>query len=135
MMIPCAKPVRQSALKEVGLVHVSMRVIHGRRSEEVELLVDSGAMYSLLPSRTWRRLGLRPERKMGFTLADGDHVERRVSQCVFSYGGLRVWSPVILGEKNDAALLGSVTLESMGLVLHPFERTLRPMRMILAAAH
>jgi predicted aspartyl protease len=118
----------------MGLVYVRMDVIHGRRAEEVEFLVDSGAIYSVLPSSTWRRLGLRPERKMDFVLADGEHVDRRVSQCVFAYEGLRVWSPVILGEKHDAALLGSVTLESLGLVLHPFERTLRPMRMILAAA-
>jgi len=41
---------------------------------------------------------------------------------------------VILGEGDDEALLGAVTLESLGLVLHPFERSLRPMRMMLARA-
>ena len=41
----------------------------------------------------------------------------------------RVHSPVILGEDDDAALLGVVTLEILGLVLHPFNRTLQPMRM------
>ena len=34
---------------------------------------------------------------------------------------------------NDAALLGTLTLESMGLVLDPFERTLRPARLRLGA--
>lgn len=38
----------------------------------------------------------------------------------------------MLGEANDDALLGVVTLENLGLVLNPFERTLRPMRMRLA---
>jgi hypothetical protein len=40
-------------------------------------------------------------------------------------------SPVILGERNDMALLGAVTLESLGLVLNPLERTLAPMSRLL----
>jgi len=36
-------------------------------------------------------------------------------------------------QARDEALIGTITLESMGLVLNPFERTLRPMRMRLAA--
>jgi hypothetical protein len=43
-------------------------------------------------------------------------------------------TPVILGEAGDEALLGAVTLEILGLVLHPFKRTLEPMRMMLARA-
>jgi hypothetical protein len=41
---------------------------------------------------------------------------------------------VVLGEPGDDALLGTVTLESLGLVLNPFDRTLLPMRARLAAA-
>ncbi len=40
-------------------------------------------------------------------------------------------SPVILGEPSDEALLGVVTLEILGLVFNPFNRTLQPMRMLL----
>ena len=35
-------------------------------------------------------------------------------------------------DAGDQALLGVVTLEILGLVLHPFKRTLEPMRMLLA---
>ena len=41
-------------------------------------------------------------------------------------------TPVILGEAGDEALLGAVTLEIFGLILHPFSRTLEPMRAMLA---
>ncbi|MBZ5630605.1 MAG: hypothetical protein LAO06_17250 [Acidobacteriia bacterium] len=41
-------------------------------------------------------------------------------------------TPVILGEPGDQALLGVVALEILGLVPHPFKRTLEPMRTILA---
>lgn len=50
------------------------------------------------------------------------------------YGFPRVQgTPVILGEKNDAALLGVITIEEFGLTFNPFERTLQPARMMLAA--
>jgi len=39
---------------------------------------------------------------------------------------------VIFGEAGDEALLGVVTLEILGLVLRPFNRTLQPARLLLA---
>jgi len=41
------------------------------RARDVRFLVDSGAIYSLLPEATWRVQRLRPERKVEFTLANG----------------------------------------------------------------
>ncbi len=58
--------------------------------------------------------------------------QRKVSECRFTFAGIDAVSPVVLGERHDEALLGTVTLENLGLVLNPFERTLRPMRMMLA---
>ena len=36
--------------------------------------------------------------------------------------------------RKDEALLGAVTLETLGLMLNPLSRTLQPMRMVLARA-
>jgi len=98
----------------------------------VRLLVDSGALYSVLPDSVWRALGLEATREMEFVLADGTTVVRKISHCMFAYAGIRAPSPVILGEPGDAALLGIVTLETLGLVLNPFDRTLHPIRARLA---
>jgi hypothetical protein len=38
-------------------------------------------------------------------------------------------SPVVFGEAEDVYLLGAVTLETLGFVLDPFRRELRPLRM------
>jgi predicted aspartyl protease len=105
----------------------------GGTAVTVRLLVDSGAVYSVLPDSVWRALGLEATREMEFVLADGTTVVRKVSHCMFAYAGVRAPSPVILGEPGDAALLGTVTLETLGLVLNPFDRTLHPMRARLAA--
>jgi clan AA aspartic protease len=117
----------------MGLVYVEMNVsAPGKTARAVRFLVDSGAAYSLLPHEVWKDLKLKPKRTLEFTLADGTTITRRVSECRFEFRGIDATSPVILGEERDEALLGVVTLENLGLVLHPFERTLSPMRMMLA---
>ena len=115
------------------MVHVDVEVsTSGGSGVPVRFLVDSGAVYSVLPRDVWMSLNLTPTRRMEFVLADGTVIERDVAHCFFSYEGVEAPSPVVLGESEDAALLGAVTLESMGLVLNPFTRKLRPMRARLA---
>ena len=101
------------------------------KKETVQFLVDSGATYSLLPQKVWKKIGLKPQRKLSFSLADGTSVERSVSEVFISLPQGEAHTPVILGEEGDEALLGVVTLEILGLVFNPFDRTLHPMRMLL----
>jgi aspartyl protease family protein len=117
----------------VGLTHVD-EVVTGPTgiTATVRFLVDSGATYTLLPHAVWTALGLAAKRSLTFTLADGTQVPREVSECHLSLPEGDRHTPVILGEPGDEALLGAVTLEILGLVLHPFKRTLEPMRMMLA---
>ncbi len=96
----------------------------------VQLLVDSGATYSLLPHDVWRALGLQVKRTLTIRLADGTPIERQVSECHIAIAGEEGHTPVILGEPGDKALLGVVTLENLGLVLDPFKRELQPMRLL-----
>ncbi len=109
-------------------------VARGPSGEEAEVtfLVDSGATYSLLPESVWRPIGLEATREMTFTLADGTRVERQISRCYLVLPQGEDYTPVILGEPGDEALLGVVTLEILGLVFNPFSRTLHPMRKMLA---
>jgi hypothetical protein len=41
-------------------------------------------------------------------------------------------SPVIFGAAGDSVLLGTVSLEALGLMLDPLKRELRPLPMMLA---
>lgn len=101
------------------------------KQETVSFLVDSGATYTVLPKKVWQAIGLKPSRKMLFSLADGSRVERAISEAYLVLPQGQAHSPVILGQKEDEALLGVVTLEILGLVFNPFDRTLHPMRMML----
>jgi clan AA aspartic protease len=109
-------------------------VVTGKKKKKatLEFLVDSGAVYTLLPEKAWKAIGLKCKRKMTFTLADGTKVERGISECHISLPQGEGRTPVILGEPGDEALLGAVTLEILGFVLNPFKRSLEPMRAMLA---
>jgi len=80
----------------------------------------------------WRALRLRPTRHVEFTLADGTAIKRSVSECRFEIRGESATSPVVLGEEDDGALMGAVTLETLGLMLNPLTREILPMRMALS---
>ncbi|MGH9362520.1 MAG: aspartyl protease family protein [Thermoanaerobaculia bacterium] len=101
------------------------------KTANVRFLVDSGAIYTLLPKDAWQAIELLPKRSASFTLADGTRIERQISECHITLPQGDGTSPVILGEEGDEPLLGAVTLEILGLVLNPFNRTLQPMRMLL----
>jgi clan AA aspartic protease len=100
------------------------------RSRPVKFLIDTGASYSLLPYDVWQEQ-LKPLDKLDFTLADGAVIERDVSECQIRINGDQRHWPVIFGIPGDEPLLGVVTLEILGLVLDPFQRTLRRMKLRL----
>lgn len=115
----------------MGLTYIEGEVTGPLSAERVKFLIDSGVTYSLLPLYVWKKNGLAPKRTLEFTLADGTAIKRGVSECHISLPQGEGHTPVILVEESDEALLGIVTLESLGLVLHPFNRTLQPMKMLL----
>ena len=101
------------------------------KSRSIHFLVDSGATYTVLPEDDWQSMNLIPKRSMVFTLADGSTIQRDISECHITLPQGDGQTPVVLGEPGDEALLGVVTLEILGLVLNPFNRTLQPMKILL----
>ena len=89
----------------------------GRR-KRVTLLVDRGATYTVLPAALLAELGVAPTRKVRLRLADNKVVEREL------VGGDR-------GGGEGVYLLGSVTMEQMGLTPDPVQKRLRPTEALL----
>jgi predicted aspartyl protease len=106
--------------------------LYPSRSQTIECLVDSGAIYSVVPGTLLRRLGIKPLGTEPFRLADGRRVRRQLGEATFSLDRRTRTSPVIFGRPRDQPLLGIVTLESLGLGLDPVSRKLKPIPLILA---
>ena len=114
----------------VGLTFVEASVTGPAGQRTLTFLLDSGASYSLLPHGIWNEIGLARIRSETFYLADGTPISREISECVIELPEVdderrRGHTPVILGEPGDVALLGVVTLENLGIVFNPFDRSLR----------
>lgn len=102
-------------------------------TEKLEFLIDSGAIYSVVPTEVLDKLGIKPITTQTFRLADGSKIVRKKGGAVFKYGDRIGVADVIFGEKGDSLLLGAFTLEALGLALDPLKRELIPLPMILAA--
>ena len=118
----------------MGLTHVDVEVANPARPTRhvrLRMLVDSGAAYSVVDAATLRKLGIRPRGTRRFILADGTDITRRIGVATFRFRGEEGGSTVIFGERGDAAILGVVTLEELGLILDPMRREIRPMPLTL----
>ena len=119
----------------MGITNAILKVKEHRKSTkvaDVNFLIDSGAIYSLVPGKILDELEIEPYKEMTFSLADGTKLNRKVCSAYFEYEGEGGPAPVVYGEEGDEPLLGATTLESLGLVLNPFTRTLHRMRMLMA---
>ncbi len=101
-------------------------------TETIEFLIDSGAVYSVVPTPILARLGIKPLTTQEFRLADGSVIARRKGVALFKHGDRIGGADVIFGEDGDSVLLGAFTLEALGLSLDPLRRELKPLPMILA---
>jgi len=99
---------------------------------KLEFLIDSGAIYSVVPSTVLRKLRIRPLGAEEFRLADGSKIVRKKGIALFRYGDRVGGADVIFGERGDSVLLGALTLEALGLSLDPLRRELRELPMVLA---
>jgi predicted aspartyl protease len=100
-------------------------------SVELDLLVDTRAMFSVVPASQLTKLGVSPARRMEFELADGSTIERDVGEVRFRYNGRSAISPVVFGGETDSAILGVVSMETLGLEVDPLRKILRPTKLIL----
>ena len=118
----------------MAITYVKIKIINPAdeaRHAELQCMVDSGAIYSVVPREVLKELGIQQHSKKSFTLANGEVVEREMGDAVFEYGGEKGASPVIFGEEGDSVLLGAVTLEALGLMLDPLRREIRPLPLML----
>jgi len=106
-------------------------VAQPKKTRTLEFIVDSGALYSVVPADVLEKLGVRPIKEQEFRLADGSTIKRKRGVALFRYKDYIGGSDVIFGERGDYTLLGAFSLESMGLSLDPLRRELRAIPMTL----
>ena len=120
----------------MGLTFVEIEVGRPEKPDAtrlVKFLVDSGAIFSVVPTPILEELDIRPLGEESFMLANGEKVVRKKGIALFKYGERIGGADVIFGEEGDSSLLGAHTLEALGLSLDPLKRELKPLPMMLGA--
>ena len=118
----------------MGLTSLDLEIANPARPErrrKVRLLVDSGAVYSVIDRKLLEKLRIEPSGERSFDVPNADSIQRQVGSALFYYEGRQGPATVVFGEEGDSPLLGWHTLGALRLTLDPFKRELRPMRMLL----
>ncbi|PYU78598.1 MAG: hypothetical protein DMG50_26870 [Acidobacteria bacterium] len=96
------------------------------RTEEVSLLVDTGATLSWIPREVLQKLGVTALSRLPFSLADGRRLERDVTAVLVTFDGRKAPVEVAFGEPGEEAVLGATALEGLGFMVEPVAKKLIP---------
>ncbi|MFQ5778735.1 MAG: aspartyl protease family protein [Terriglobia bacterium] len=97
-----------------------------KRAEEFTVWVDTGASYSWLSRQRLEALGIRAARRKEFRTIEGRVIERELAPVFVRVDGYIGGDTVVLAEPGDAEVMGSFTLESLGLAADPVQKKLVP---------
>jgi len=97
---------------------------------EILLLVDTGAIYTVLPRSLLEEMGVKSIGKRKFKLANNQVAERDVGIIGIEIQGIQAHTLAVYGDEG-IYLLGATTLEELGLEVDPAKRELRPMELLL----
>ena len=121
----------------MGYVRVNVKVRNPQQrilEAEVELLADTGAIYSIIPSKMLESIKIERRSMRRMRLADGRIIERHLGIAEIEVRGETAHSNVLFGEDEDASVLGVTALEELGLQVDPVTRELKPMELLLLSA-
>ena len=113
---------------EMGSFRVDVEVENparpGQRERLRDVLVDTGAELSWVPSGTLERLGIERRKEMRFREANGTILTRWTGSAWVYAGGTSATDDVVFGHPGDLTLLGARSLDGLNLRVDPVTRTL-----------
>jgi len=112
----------------MGATHVTVTIRNPAQPErtwEGLFLVDTGATDCLVPRPHLEAIGLKPEGKRAYELADGSELAMDIAVAKIEFMGEFVGGTIIFGESDAEPLLGVTALESVGIEIDPRNQTLK----------
>ena len=98
----------------------------GQCFEPVEMLVNTGAIFTKAARDLLERLGVPVESTYTAELPDGSRVKRTRGWTVIRLEGQQFPTPVTFGEEGEPTLLGAMALEHALLFVDPHSKRLVP---------
>jgi len=98
---------------------------------EIECLVDTGAIYTMIPKDLLEKISTRTTGSRRFKLANNKVEEYPVGEAYVEVQGIGATALIVFGPENSQPLLGVTTLEVLGLQVDPISGQLRPLELYL----
>jgi clan AA aspartic protease len=126
MLLPIRKPLPEGVSK-MGLTRVAVRLLTSDSQEtyNADFLVDTGATDTMAPAFALKKIGLQPDGKDVYELANGQLVEYEYGIAKLTFMGEVIGTRIIFGPDNSEPILGVVALESAGFIVDPKNQRLR----------
>jgi predicted aspartyl protease len=86
----------------MGFTYVKIKVKKTTDSEKAideKLLVDSGAIYTVIPKQDLQKLGIIAHSEEEFELANGEFITRKIGDAFLNIKGKEGLLPLSLGKK------------------------------------
>src|SRR6267154_751244 len=102
----------------MGATHVTVAIVNpadpSRRWEGL-FLVDTDAIDCYVPAKYLHSIGLKPDGKRTYVLADGTEMPLEIAVARVEFMGEIVGATVFFGADDAEPLLGVTALESVGI--------------------
>jgi clan AA aspartic protease len=120
----------------MGTFTVKFVIRHPVRADqqlELEGLVDTGAMFTQVPSDLVAQIGIVPSGTRAVHYADGTKDVVPVAKADIAIDGVETATIVLCGKPGSLVLLGATTLETLGLGVDPLHKRLIPIEAPMAS--
>ena len=112
----------------MGTFNITINIgnLNGEHFEGVEVMVDTGAITTVIPRSTLEGLGIQPTKRETFEYAGGEQVQLDMAEARARVERLDTTTWVIFGEEGMSPLLGAYTLEGVLLAVDSYNERLIP---------
>ena len=114
----------------MGLTHVVVSLLNSASKDtyNADFLVDTGAWDTMAPASELKKIGIEPDGKDLFELANGELVEFEYGSAKLKFMNEIIGIRILFGPDGSEPILGVVALESAGFIVDPKNQTLRKLK-------
>jgi len=114
----------------MGLTHVVVSLLTSDSTDtyNANFLVDTGTTDTMAPASELKKIGIKPDGKDVFELANGELVEFEYGVAKLKFMNEVIGTRILFGPEGSEPLLGVIALESAGFLVDPKYQKLRKLR-------
>ena len=116
----------------MGMTRAKLVLKGPREKTDLELLVDTGSLYTWISGSILEKVGVSPTSHRKFTTIEGRILERPIGDALIEYKGDSAHCVVVFAQEDDVNVMGVTALENLGLEVDPTRETLKRVESLAA---